>query len=61
MKSFLAVTMSAGLLAAASGGAMAACASHDVTAEAPAPVVTADAGTAGTVPAPVTRDADRKG
>ncbi|MBB4005048.1 hypothetical protein [Aurantimonas endophytica] len=59
MKSFLAVTLSAGLLAAASGGAMAACASHDTTAEAPAPVVTADAGTSGPA-APVTTDADKK-
>ncbi|UIJ71883.1 hypothetical protein [Aurantimonas sp. HBX-1] len=62
MKSFLAVTLTAGLLAAASSGAMAACASHDITAEAPAPVVTADAGTTGTAPTPpVTTDADKKG
>ena len=42
MKSFLAVTLGAGLLAAASTGAVAACASH-VTADAPmTPIVTAD-------------------
>ncbi|NDV88334.1 hypothetical protein GTW51_16660 [Aurantimonas aggregata] len=57
MKSFLAVTLSAGLLAAASSGAMAACASHDTTAEAPAPVVTADAGT---TTAPMTPVPDKK-
>ncbi|MCD1643956.1 hypothetical protein [Aurantimonas coralicida] len=51
MKSFLAVTLGAGLLAAASTGAVAACASH-VTADAPmTPIVTAD--TSGTDTAPV--------
>lgn len=59
MKSFLAVTLSAGLLAAASSGAMAACASHDTTAEAPAPIVTADAGTSDS--APTTPVTDKKG
>ncbi|WP_206456414.1 hypothetical protein [Aurantimonas marina] len=61
MKSLLAVTMSLGLLAAASGSAIAQCASHqDTVAEAPmTPIVTAD--TTGSDASPVTKDADKKG
>ncbi|MEF2546841.1 hypothetical protein VQ045_06700 [Aurantimonas sp. E1-2-R+4] len=61
MKSLLAVTMSLGLFAAATGGAMAQCASHqDTVAEAPmTPIVTAD--TTGTATSTVVKQADKKG
>ncbi|HEY9058365.1 MAG TPA: hypothetical protein VIN77_14535 [Aurantimonas sp.] len=63
MKSLLAVTMSLGLLAAASGSAMAGCASHEnVTAQAPmTPIVTADSADTATSSAPVVKDAEKKG
>ncbi|MEC5293102.1 hypothetical protein VSX64_20530 [Aurantimonas sp. C2-6-R+9] len=61
MKSLLAVTMSIGLLAAASGSAMAQCASHqDTVAEAPmTPIVTAES--ADTATSTVVKEADKKG
>lgn len=64
MKSLLAVTMSLGLLAAASGSVAAQCASHkdNVTAEAPmTPIVTADSADTATSSAPVVKDAEKKG
>ncbi|MCP3057102.1 hypothetical protein [Aurantimonas marianensis] len=63
MKSLLAVTMSLGLLAAASGGAAAQCAAHtDIVAEAPmTPIVTADSADTATSSAPVVKDAEKKG
>ncbi|MEF2552189.1 hypothetical protein VQ042_12565 [Aurantimonas sp. A2-1-M11] len=55
MKSFLAVTLGAGLLAAASTGAVAACASH-FKADAPMTPIVVTADTTGTVTTPAAPD-----